>query len=120
VDVRGSVRLTFLNGTRADLTFLGDAAEEIESVRLFGERGTAGWYLREDAPFDLYLRPAGGPSEAGDPALFRTLLPDAAFVAALRSGRSFGPDTAQDLYDAATALPVVELVDRILATATWR
>jgi predicted dehydrogenase len=120
VDVRASVRLSFLNGVRAELSLLGDATEETESIRLFGERGTAGWSLREDAPHDLYLRPAGGPSEAGDPAGFRTLLPDAAFVAALRSGRSFGPDTAEDLYDAATALPVVDLVDRIYATAVWR
>jgi len=120
VDVRSSVRLSFLNGVRAEMTLLGDATEETESIRLFGERGTAGWSLRESAPFDLYVRPAGGPSETGNPATFRTLLPDAAFVAALRSGRSFGPDTAEDLYDAATALPVVELVDRIYATAVWR
>ena len=66
------------------------------------------------------MRPEGGPSEIGDPANFRTLLPDAAFVAALRSGRSFGPDSAHDLYDAITTIPVVALVEDIYRTAVWR
>jgi len=120
VDIRAFVRLTFSNGVRADLALIGDATETVERIELFGERGTAGWTMREDHPFDLYLRPDGGPSETGDPASFRTLLPDAAFVAALRSGRSFGADSAQDLYDAVTAIPVVELVEGIYRTATWR
>lgn len=120
VDVRGSIRLTFLNGTRADLTFLGDATERVERIQLFGERGTAGWMLREDAPHTLYVRPDGGPSQDADAAQYRTLLPDAAFVAALRSGRGFGADTAQDMYSAATAVPVVALVERIAREAVWK
>lgn len=120
VDVRAFVHLVFASGVRADLSLLGDATEEVERIELYGERGTAGWSLREDAPFDLYLRPTGGPSESGDPAAFRTLLPDAAFIAALRSGRAFDADSALDLYDAETALPVVELVQRVQSVATWR
>jgi len=120
VDMRAFVRLVFASGMRADLCLIGDATETLERIELFGERGTAGWSLREDHPFDLYIRPAGGPSEQGDPAPFRTLLPDAAFVAALRSRRSFGLDSSHDLYDAATAVPVVSLVERIYQTAHWR
>lgn len=120
VDVRGSLRLSFLNGARADIILLGDATERVERIQLFGENGTAGWMLREDAAHDLYIRPASGPSETGDAALYRTLLPDAAFVAALRSGRGFGPDVAPDMYDAASAVPVVALVERIYREATWK
>ena len=120
VDVRGSVRLAFSGGARVEFTLIGDATEKIERFQLYGENGTAGWLLREDVPHDLYLRPPGGPSEIGDPAAHRTLSPDAAFVAALRSGRSFGPDTARDLYDAASAIPVVALIERILSEAVWR
>jgi predicted dehydrogenase len=120
VDVRSSIRLKFVNGVRADVLLIGDATEQVERIQLFGVNGTAGWMLREDAPHELYVRPAGGPSEDGDPALYRTLSPDAAFVAALRSGRSFGPDTAPDLYDAATAVPVIALVERIFQSASWR
>lgn len=120
VDVRSSLRIRFVNGVKADILLIGDATEHVERIQLFGEHGTAGWMLREDAPHELYVRPVGGPSEQGDPALFRTLSPDAAFVAALRSGRSFGPDTAPDLYDAATAVPVIALVERILQAAVWR
>jgi predicted dehydrogenase len=120
-DVDASVRLEFAGGaTRADLILLGDTEERVERIQLYGEGGTAGWTLREDHPHDLYLRPAGGPSEPGDPALFRIPSPDAAFVAALRSGRSFGPDTAPDLYDAASALPVIAVVERIYREAIWR
>jgi hypothetical protein len=46
--------------------------------------------------------------------------PDAAFVAALRSGRGFGPDTAPDLYDAGSALPAIALTERLYAEAEWR
>jgi hypothetical protein len=120
VDVRGSLRIGFLGGARADITLVGDATEQVERISLFGENGSAGWLMREDAPTELYVRPAGGPTENGDPALYRTLSPDAAFVAALRSGRSFGPDTATDLYDAASAVPVIALVERLLQTAEWR
>ncbi len=120
VDVRGSVRLTFSGGVRVELSLIGDATEKIEQFQLYGEHGTAGWLLREDAPHQLYLRPPGGPSEIGDPATHRTLSPDAAFVAALRSGRSFGSDTARDLYDAASAIPVVALIERIQAEAVWK
>jgi predicted dehydrogenase len=120
VDVRGTIRLLFKTGQQAEILFLGDAMERVERIQLFGENGTAGWLLREDHPHDLYVRPAGGPSEQGDPVSYRTLSPDAAFVSALRSGRSFGADTARDLYDASSALPVVGLVERILAEAVWR
>ena len=120
VDVRGSVRLAFSGGARVEFALIGDATEKIERFQLYGENGTAGWLLREDAPHDLYVRPPGGPSEAGDPAAHRTLSPDAAFVAALRSGRGFGPDTGRDLYDAASALPVVSLIERIQTEAVWK
>jgi len=120
VDVRTSLRLKFVNGVRADVLLIGDATEQVERIQLFGANGTAGWMLREDAPHELYVRPTGGPSEIGDPRQYRTLLPDAAFVAALRSGRSFGPDTTPDLYDAATAVPVVALIERIFQSAAWQ
>ena len=120
VDVRGSVRLVFSGGARMEFTLIGDATEKIERFQLYGENGTAGWLLREDAPHDLYVRPPGGPSEPGDAAKHRTISPDAAFVAALRSGRGFGPDTARDLYDAASAIPVIALIERIQKEAVWR
>ncbi len=120
VDVRASLRLAFTNGVRADVTLLGDATERVERIQIFGENGTAGWHLREDAPPTLYIRPAGGPAQEGDPAQFRDLSPDTAFVAALRSRRSFGPDTAHDLYDAASALPTVALLERIYSEAAWK
>jgi hypothetical protein len=63
VDVRASMRLTFTRGPRADVTLIGDATEEVERFQLFGERGTAGWLLREDTPADLYIRPDSGPSQ---------------------------------------------------------
>jgi hypothetical protein len=92
----------------------------VERIQLYGENGSAGWMLREDAPPDLYVRPLGGPSEPARSADFRAPLPDAAFVAALRSGRSFGPDTAPDLFDASSAVPLVALLERIYAEAVWR
>jgi predicted dehydrogenase len=119
VDVEAFVTLTFLGGARAELTLLGDATESIERIVLFGENGTAGWTLREDAPYELYVRPQGGPTELGQSRNHRTLLPDAAFVAALRSGRRFDRGE-RDLYDAATALPVVHLVERLYREAVWR
>ena len=120
-DVEASLRLEFTGGDlRANLVLLGDTTERVERIQIFGENGSAGWALREDMPHDLYVRPLGGPSETGDPALYRIPEPDAAFVAALRSGRSFGADTAPDLYDAASALPVVALVERIYQEAVWR
>lgn len=120
-DVEASLRLEFDGGAlRANVILLGNALERVERIQLYGENGTAGWTLREDHPHDLYVRPAGGPSEIGDPALYRIPSPDAAFVAALRSGRSFGDDSAPDLYDAASALPTVALVERIYREAIWR
>ncbi|MBC8101981.1 MAG: Gfo/Idh/MocA family oxidoreductase [Cytophagales bacterium] len=120
-DTEASLRLEFRGGAiRTNLILLGDTTEQVERIQLYGERGTAGWMSREDQPHDLYVRPDGGPSEAGNPALYRVPSPDAAFVAALRSGRGFGPDTAPDLYDAASALPVVGLVERIYQEAVWR
>jgi predicted dehydrogenase len=127
VDVRASLRLTFVSGVRAEVTLLGDASEHVERIQLFGERGTAGWMLRQDAPHDLYVRiadpdgpPGAGTTEEGHPSAHRTMLPDAAFVAALRSAGDFGPDTVgRDLYDAATAVPVVALVERIYREAVW-
>jgi predicted dehydrogenase len=120
VDVRGSIRVGFQSGVRADLILMGDATEQVERISVFGQNGSAGWLLREDAPSELYVRPAGGPTEIGDPAAYRTLSPDAAFIAALRSDRGFGPDSSGELYDAASALPVVALVERLLQTAEWR
>jgi predicted dehydrogenase len=120
VDVRGSIRIGFQSGARADVVLMGDATEQVERISVFGENGTAGWLLREDTPSELYVRPAGGSAEIGDPAPYRTLSPDAAFVAALRSERGFGPDSPADLYDAASAVPVVALVERLFQTAEWR
>lgn len=120
VDVRASIRLTFTNGMRADITLIGDATEEVERIQLFGEKGTAGWLLREDTPAELYIRPEGGPSETGDPAAYRTLSPDAAFVAALRAPHAFGANDAPNLYDASTAVPVVAAVEQIYQQASWR
>lgn len=120
VDVQASVRLVFASGTRADVTLLGDATEKVERIQLFGENGTAGWLLREDFPAELYVRPAGGPTENVDAAPYRTLSPDEAFIAALKEGRDFGSNTPADLYDAASAVPVVDLVERIYREAVWR
>lgn len=121
VDVRGSVHLTFRNGVRADISLVGDATESIETILIFGERGTAGWTLRDDgsAPA-LWVRPAGGEIEFADSARYRGPLPDTAFVSAIRSGRSFGRDSAPDLYDAASLVPLVTLLDRIRRDATRR
>ncbi len=133
VDVRAFVRLYFgaSGGSggggsafppTATLHLLGDAAEQIERIDLFGENGTASWSLREDAEATLYVRPVGGPTELVDAAPFRAPLPDAAFIAALRAGKSAasGVDDAPDVYDAASALLVVELVQRLYETAEWR
>jgi predicted dehydrogenase len=120
-DVDASLRLEFHGGAiRTEVILLGDTTEHVERIQLYGEDGTAGWMLREGQPHDLYVRPGGGPSEEGDPAVYRVPSPDAAFVAALRSGRGFGPDTAPDLYDAASAIPVIGLVERIYQEAVWR
>lgn len=133
VDVRASLRLAFASSSaaaaaaaaprtlHADVSLVGDATESVEVIQLFGERGTAGWLLREDAAPLLYLRPAGGPTEEADSARFRGPLPDAAFVAALSTpGRDFGPDAAPDLFDAASVVPLVALLERIYAQAVWR
>jgi len=120
VDVRASLRVGFGGDTRADLTLIGDAPEHVERIQLYGQNGSAGWTLREDAPPDLYVRPSGGPSEQAASADFRAPLPDTAFVAALRSGRSFGPDTAADLFDAETVVPLVALLERAYAEAVWK
>lgn len=119
VDVRACVRLTTLSGARAELTLLGDATETLERIQLFGENGTAGWWLREDGHGELYLRTATGAVEIPDPATYRIATPDAAFLAALRSRRCFDADTAPDLYAAATALRTVALVERLYQEGTW-
>ena len=120
-DIEASLRMEFQGGAiRTGLMLLGDTTEHVERIQLYGENGTAGWTLREGQSHDLYVRPAGGPSENGDPALYRVPSPDAAFVSALRSGRGFGPDTAPDLYDAASAIPVIGLVERVYQEAIWR
>lgn len=120
VDVQASIRVFFQGDAQADLTFIGDATEEVESIQLYGEGGSAGWFLREDHPHDLYVRVGQGPSEQGDPAPYRTASPDAAFVAAIRSGQNFGPNAAANLHDAANAVPVVALFEQILREAKWR
>ena len=120
VDVQASVRLVFMSGTRADITLLGDATEKVERIQLFGQNGTAGWFLREDVPAELYVRPVGGPPETIDAAPYRTHSPDEAFIAALQNGGPFGRDVPANLYDAASAVPVVDLVERLYRDAVWR
>lgn len=127
VDARAVLHLAFYSGTRAEVTLLGDATEFVEQIQLFGERGTAGWMSRQDVPDSLYIRtsdpdgaPGNGLTVAGDVHPYRTRLPDEAFVAALRSDRDFRSDASPDLYDAATAVPVVALVERIYHEATWQ
>lgn len=113
VDIECEARLTFASSASATLNLLGDASETTERILLFGEGGSAAWSLREDAPPELYVRPLGGPTEPGDSADHRTLSPDEAFVLALR-GES--PDL---LHDAATALPAIEMVEKIRQGARW-
>ena len=120
VDVCASVRLWFRNQARVELTLLGNSVETQERIQLFGERGTAGWCQREGAPAELYLKESGGTQETPDPSAYRIPTPDAAFLAALRSGRRFDAETASDLYDAATALPTISLVERLYREAEWR
>ncbi|MCX6367746.1 MAG: Gfo/Idh/MocA family oxidoreductase [Armatimonadetes bacterium] len=119
VDVCASVRLQFRSGARAELTLLGDAPETLERILVVGERGTAGWCQREGAPAELYLKQEGSPQETPDPAFYRIPTPDIAFLTALRSGRRFDADTASDLYDGATALPTIALVERLYQEAQW-
>jgi len=121
VDIRALVQLSLAGGLHADMTLLGDATEEIEEIRIFGENGTAGWLQREGSVAELYLRRAGGESEQQDAAAYRVPLPDAAFVEAIRVGRSFAeaPLTG-DLYDAATTIPVIDLTERLYREAIWR
>lgn len=120
VDVRGSIRIFFQGGCQADINLVGDATESVESIQIYGDTGSAGWFLREDHPFDLYVRCGEGPSENGDPEPFRAPSPDIAFVTALRSGQDFGPNAAANLHDAANAVPVVALCEQILREARWR
>jgi predicted dehydrogenase len=120
VDIRGSIRIVFQGGAQADINLMGDATESIEAIQIFGEEGTAGWFLREDAPFHLYKRHGGGPSEEGDPVPYRTAPPDSAFIAALREGRNFGAEAASNIHDAANAVPVIALFEQILREAKWR
>ncbi|WP_395088965.1 Gfo/Idh/MocA family protein [Armatimonas sp.] len=120
VDVCASVRLRFRGEARVELTLLGDAVETLERIQIFGERGTAGWCQREGVPADLYLKELGGALESPDPATYRIPTPDIAFLTALRSGRRFDAETASDLYDAATALPTIALVERLYREASWR
>ncbi len=120
VDVRASLRLSFSPGPQADVSLIGDATESVEVIQLFGENGSAGWLLRENAPPLLYLRPAGGPTEEADSARFRGPLPDDAFVTALATpGRAFGQDHAPDLFDAASVVSLVALLEQIHAYAQW-
>ncbi len=121
VDIRAFITLSLTSGVRAEMTLLGDATEKIESIRLFGENGTAGWLQREDAPAELYVRPAGKISQIQDAVPFRSPLPDAAFVQALQAGRSFADEpSSNDIYNAATAIPVIELTERLYRGATWK
>lgn len=120
VDVRALVRLTTVSGARAELTLLGDATETLERIQIFGEKGTAGWWLHEGATGELYLRTMEGEVEHPAASTYRIATPDTAFLAALRSRRSFDEDTAPDLYAAATALPTVALVERLYQEGTWR
>ncbi len=121
VDLRAFVSLTLTCGVRADMTLLGDATEDIEEIRLFGENGTAGWLQREEFPAELYLRPVGEASQKQDAVPFRGPLPDAAFVEALRTGRYFADaPSPDDYYDAATTIPVIELTERLYQAAIWR
>ncbi|MBC7805445.1 MAG: Gfo/Idh/MocA family oxidoreductase [Akkermansiaceae bacterium] len=121
VDIRAFISLSLAGGVRAEMTLLGDATEEIEEIRLFGENGTAGWLQREDSGAELYIRVAGGASRPQDAVPFRAPLPDAAFVEALRAGRSFASEpSVDDFYDAATAIPVITLTERLYRVATWR
>ncbi|GAB4455035.1 MAG: hypothetical protein OHK0029_10520 [Armatimonadaceae bacterium] len=120
VDVRASIRVFFQGGAEADIVLVGDATESVETIRIFGEHGSAGWILREDAPYDLYVRCGDGPSENGDPVPYRTAPPDDAFVDAIRSGRNFGHGSGGSLHDAENAVPVVELIEKILREARWR
>ena len=119
VDVCASVRLHFRGGSRAELTLLGDAPETQERIVVVGERGTAGWCQREGATAELYLKEVGCLPETPDPSVYRIPTPDIAFLSALRSGRRFDADTAPDLYDGATALPTIALVERLYRDAQW-
>lgn len=113
VDIECQARVSFSSGATACLTLLGDCPETTERILLFGENGTAAWNLRDDSVPELYVRPAGGPTERGNSADFRALTPDEAFVAALRG------ENPPPLHDAATALPTVEIVERLFQTARW-
>jgi predicted dehydrogenase len=120
VDVEASVRITFSQDVQLEMTLIGDATEDIESIHLFGEKGTAGWEKREETPHALYSRVAGGPTVRGVAADFRVPLPDAQFVAALKSGRRFDDDCDDDLHGAASALPLVSLVESLYRDAEWK
>jgi len=120
VDIRSSLILEFANGVRADFTLIGDATEETEHIELYGLNGTAGWQLREDKPGDLYLREAGKSSVDIAASGHRIPLPDAAFVAALRAGGDFTKETSEHPHSAASALPVIELVQSFYENAVWR
>lgn len=121
VDIRARIQLSLTGGLHADMTLLGDATEEIEEIRIFGEYGTTGWLKREGTDAELYLRRVGNESESQDAAVYRVPLPDAAFVEAIRVGRSFAaPPLPTDLYDAATAIPVIDLTERLYRGAVWR
>ncbi|MGC4044336.1 MAG: hypothetical protein QM758_11105 [Armatimonas sp.] len=61
----------------------------------------------------LYVRASGGPTEIGDPADHRTLSPDEAYVMALCGG------SPEPIHDAATALPAIEMVEKIQQNARW-
>lgn len=113
VDIDCEACLTFASGSKATVTLLGDTPEITERILLFGEQGTAAWSLHEDATPELYVRAAGGPTENGEPADYRTLSPDAAFVMAL-CGKSPEP-----IHHAATALPAIEMVEKIQQNARW-
>jgi predicted dehydrogenase len=120
MDVRASVRLDFLGNLRGEITLIGDATETFEQILLFGENGMAGWAFAEQGPKVLFLHPEGEPrQEETHPIKYRTLSPDQAFLAALRSG---GDDTSPEVsrYEALSALPVIELVERLYLGAYWR
>ena len=119
IDTGGLVQLAFANGVQATLTLIGDSTEEIETIRLFGENGTAGWLLREETPNQLYIRPTEGPSEPGHATPYRIPLPDAAFVNAISERTDFSGNAPISLHDAQTTLPVIALLERIYREAVW-
>ena len=66
------------------------------------------------------LTPVRVITTVADATAYRVPLPDTAFIAALRDGQDFGLPDPPGLYSAASAVPVVGLVERIYGEAVWR